>query len=81
MVHRRELAWSACSVTLSVWVAGINKALKAKGIKEGDVVVVADMELEWSDDQSEGALYGRWLNERKSQGKPLKGTSSWPYAG
>lgn len=61
--------------------AGINKALKKKGVLEGDTVVFGEMELEWSDDQSEGAIYGRWLDERKAQGKPLMGTARWPHAG
>ena len=36
-------------------LAGINKQLRAKGIKEGDTVVIGETELQWSDDQSEGA--------------------------
>ena len=61
--------------------AGINKALRKKGVAEGDTVVFGDMELEWSDDQSEGGIYGRWLDDRKAQGKPLMGTARWPHAG
>lgn len=61
--------------------AGINKALKSKGIKEGDTVVFGDLELEWSEDQTEGAIYGRWLADMKAQGKALRGSARWPHAG
>lgn len=61
--------------------SGINNALRKKGIKEGDTVVIGEMELEWSEDQSEGAVYKRWHEQQKAQGRPLRGTSSWPHAG
>lgn len=45
------------------------------------MVVIGKVELEWLDDQSEGVLYSKWLNERKAAGQPLKGSSTWPHAG
>lgn len=61
--------------------AGVNKALKAKGVQEGDTVVVGGMELEWSDNQSEGALYEAWLTDRKAKGRVAQGSARWPHIG
>ncbi|KAK9824623.1 hypothetical protein WJX72_011807 [[Myrmecia] bisecta] len=63
-------------------VAGINKALRAKGILEGDTVLVGeDIELEWADDQSEGALFEAWMTERKAKGRVAQGSARWPHIG
>lgn len=59
-------------------VAGIDGALKAKGVKPGDTVVIGSTEFEWSDDQSDPAMYSAWLADMRSRGKPPKGTSAWP---
>jgi hypothetical protein len=40
--------------------SGIFKALKKRGIKEGDTVVIGQMETLWSDDQSDRALFKAW---------------------
>ena len=61
-------------------LAGINKQLRAKGIKEGDTVVIGETELQWSDDQSEGALYAAWREEKKRKGTAWHGSRSWPHA-
>ena len=63
------------------YFAGIAKALKERGIREGDMVVIGETELEWSDDQSEGALYDAWYTEQKAQGRVLQGSARWPHAG
>ena len=60
--------------------AGINKQLRAKGIKEGDTVVIGGTELQWSDDQSEGALYAAWREEKERKGTAWHGSRSWPHA-
>ena len=60
--------------------AGINKALRAKGVQEGDTVVVGTTELEWSEDQSEGALYAAWREEKKARGTAWQGSARWPHA-
>ena len=60
---------------------GISKALRQKGIKEGDTVIFGELELEWSDDQSDGAIYERWLDDVKAQGIALRGSARWPHAG
>ncbi len=60
--------------------AGISKALRARGVQEGDTVVVGAVELTWSDDQSEGAVYQAWYEGRRAQGNAMQGTSRWPHA-
>ena len=60
---------------------GINKALKKKGVAEGDTVVIGDAELAWSDNQSEAALYDAWVSDRKAKGKVAQGVSRWPHPG
>ena len=61
--------------------AGITKALRAKGIQEGDTVVIGDMEFEHSDDVSDGAMYEKWTSERRMAGIANKGSARWPHAG
>ena len=61
-------------------IAGINKQLRAKGIQEGDTVVIGEIELQWSNDQSEGALYAAWREEKKRKGTAWHGSRSWPHA-
>jgi GTP-binding protein len=59
-------------------VSGINTALRAKGIVEGESVVLGDTEFEWSGDHSEGAMYGAWLQHMKNSGKGRIGSARWP---
>jgi hypothetical protein len=59
-------------------MTGINKKLRAQGVQEGDTVMVGNHELQWSDDQSEGALYAAWKAERKGVAK--RGSARWPHA-
>lgn len=61
--------------------AGITKALRAKGIKEGDTVVIGDMEFEHSEDVSDGAMYEKWSSERRMSGIANRGSARWPHAG
>lgn len=61
--------------------AGINKALKKKGVAEGDTVLIGEVELAWSDNQSEAALYDAWVSDRKAKGKVAQGASRWPHPG
>lgn len=61
--------------------AGITKALRAKGIKEGDTVVIGDMEFEHSEDVSDGTMYEKWSSERRMSGIANKGSARWPHAG
>lgn len=63
-----------------VFRAGINKQLRAKGVQEGDTVVVGGIELQWSDDQSEGALYAAWREDKLRRGTAWQGTARWPHA-
>lgn len=60
-------------------VSGINEALKAAGIAAGDTVALGDMgEFVWSDDQSEAATYGAWLEDMEARGRNRQGGSKWP---
>ncbi len=59
-------------------VSGINAALRARGISAGDTVVLGDTEFEWSDEQTEGAMYGAWLQDMKDRRATRKGKSAWP---
>lgn len=61
--------------------SGVTKALRGAGVKEGDTVVIGDMEMEWSNDQSEGALFDRWENNQRAMGRPGKGMARWPHRG
>ena len=74
---------SQCASMQSIYTcrgAGINKKLKARGIQEGDTVVIGGIELMWSDDQSEGALYAAWREDKKRKGTAWQGSHSWPHA-
>lgn len=59
----------------------MNKGLKEAGVKEGDTVVLGPVELVWSDDQSEAAVYKEWLAARRAEGKPFQGVARWPHGG
>lgn len=48
---------------------------------EGDTVVIGEVELAWSDNQSEAALYDAWIADRKAKGKVVQGVSRWPHPG
>ncbi|MEW5311705.1 MAG: hypothetical protein WDW38_003398 [Sanguina aurantia] len=61
-------------------VCGINKVLRAKGCKEGDAVVIGDVEFTWSDDQRESHMYGVWLEDMKNRGVTRQGVARWPHA-
>ena len=72
---------SCVAVLSGSWgAAGINKELRARGIQEHDTVVIGDTQLEWSDDQSEGALYAAWREEKIAKGTAWQGSARWPHA-
>eukprot|EP00798_Chlamydomonas_sp_ICE-L_P000270 gene270-4016_t len=60
--------------------SGINGALKARGVQQGDNVVIAGSEFEWQDDQSTGALYDAYIADMRARGQVAKGSSHWPKA-
>lgn len=60
--------------------AGITSALKARGVKEGDTVVIGELQFEHSEDTSEGALYDKWYGARKDAGIASRGSARWPHA-
>ncbi|GFR45678.1 hypothetical protein Agub_g7092 [Astrephomene gubernaculifera] len=59
-------------------VSGINGALRAKGVRQGDTVVIGDMEFSWSDDKSDAAVYDGWVRDMKDRGVNRQGTARWP---
>jgi GTP-binding protein len=59
--------------------SGINAALKAQGAVDGQVVVIGDLEFEYSDDKSDKALYDKWYKERRANGVVGRGESKWPH--
>jgi GTPase len=61
--------------------AGIAGSLRARGVREGDTVIVGGAELVWSDDRSEAALFEGWLADRKATGRVAQGSHAWPHAG
>lgn len=60
--------------------AGINAALRAKGIREGDTVVIHESEFNWQDDQSDSAMYQAFIDDMKLRGKNIQGGARWPHA-
>ena len=58
--------------------AGINSALKARGVKEGDSVVIHESEFEWQDDQSDAALYQAFKEDMRARGRTVQGAAAWP---
>lgn len=59
--------------------AGITKALRAKGIQEGDTVIIGEMEFEHSDERSEGVMVEKFHRERRMAGIAAKGSARWPH--
>ena len=60
--------------------AGINTALRARGIKEGDSVVIHEAEFDWQDDQSDAALYAAYMQDMQARGRSIQGSARWPHA-
>ncbi|PNW77357.1 hypothetical protein CHLRE_10g433100v5 [Chlamydomonas reinhardtii] len=60
-------------------VSGINGALKARGVRQGDSVVIGETEFSWSDDQSDGAVYDSWVKDMKDRGVNRQGSARWPH--
>jgi len=46
--------------------------------QEGDSVVIGEAEFEWSDDQSEGAMFDAWEADMKERGQARTGSKRWP---
>lgn len=59
----------------------MHDSLTEKGIKEGDDVVIGEMEFSWNDDNSEEELYSSWKKSRADEGRPRMGRRSWPHVG
>lgn len=60
-------------------VSGINAALKEAGCAAGDTVAIGDQgEFVYSEDQSEAATYGAWLEDMENRGKSRQGVARWP---
>lgn len=56
--------------------AGVAKQLRKAGVVEGDTVVIGQMEMQWSEDRSERALFDSW--QRLRGDAPLQGSRAWP---
>ncbi|KAL4858432.1 putative GTP-binding protein [Chlorella vulgaris] len=59
---------------------GIDSALQAQGVMDGDTVVIGDLEFDYSSDKSEAGMYDRWFKERKAAGIVGRGQARWPHA-
>lgn len=60
---------------------GLCATLRQRGVMQGDTVVIGEVQFEWSDDQSEGALYESWIDDINARGKVGKGSARWPHVG
>ncbi|PNH04577.1 GTPase obg [Tetrabaena socialis] len=60
-------------------VSGINGALRAKGIKKGDSVVLGETEFAWSEERSDAAVYNSWVQDMKDRGVNRQGIARWPH--
>ncbi|GAX83906.1 hypothetical protein CEUSTIGMA_g11330.t1 [Chlamydomonas eustigma] len=58
--------------------AGVNSALRARGVKEGDAVVIHESEFTWNDDQSDAALYQAFKDDMRSRNRNIQGIHAWP---
>eukprot|EP00894_Picocystis_sp_ML_P001899 jgi/Pico_ML_1/52416/g3123.t1 len=56
-------------------VSGLTQQLRKRGIKNGDTVIIGDLDFEWDDDFSLAHMYEKWLETER---KPL-GSSRWPH--
>ena len=59
--------------------SGINAALLAQGVREGDSVVIGEVEFVYSEDQSEQALFSKWYQDRRANGIVGRGQARWPH--
>jgi GTP-binding protein len=62
-------------------VSGVNGALQAAGVREGDTVVIGDdgaCEFEWRDAKGDSETYAAWAEDMRSRGKARAGSSAWP---
>lgn len=59
---------------------GLWKTLEKRGVREGDTVVIGDVEFRWAAEQREGQLYELWVNDLATRGRVSKGSSRWPHA-
>jgi GTP-binding protein len=61
-------------------VSGVNAALKAAGVREGDTVAIGEDagEFEWKDAKGDSETYEAWAEDMRSRGKARAGSSAWP---
>ncbi|GFH11472.1 OBG-type G domain-containing protein [Haematococcus lacustris] len=59
-------------------VSGVSASLRARGIREGDTVVIGSSEFEWRDDRSESAMYDAWATDMAARGQVMQGSARWP---
>ncbi|CAG9462771.1 unnamed protein product [Pedinophyceae sp. YPF-701] len=60
--------------------SGIARALETEGVREGEAVVIGELEFSWSFDRSEGAMYEKWRETQDKPGKAQVGSARWPSA-
>jgi GTPase len=61
-------------------VSGVNSALIAAGVREGDTVAIGEDagEFEWKDAKGDSETYAAWSEDMRSRGKARTGSSAWP---
>lgn len=59
--------------------AGIDAALRARGVLDGDTVIIGDLEFEYDSDRSEAGMYDKWYRARREAGVVGKGQARWPH--
>lgn len=59
-------------------VSGVSASLRARGIRDGDTVVIGSSEFEWRDDRSESAMYDAWATDMAARGQVMQGSARWP---
>ncbi|KAG2484430.1 hypothetical protein HYH03_016740 [Edaphochlamys debaryana] len=58
--------------------SGINGALRAKGVREGETVVIGEAEFAWSEAKGDAAVYASWVKDMKERGVNRQGSARWP---
>ena len=77
--RRRWRCWKTWTSFSARQVTGINAALVAAGVTDGDTVAIGGAsEFVWSGDKRESVLYGAWLDDMKARGMGRQGTHAWP---
>ena len=63
----------------SLQAVGLWDELERRGVEDGDVVVIGNIDFTWSGDRSESALYEAWMQGVNAAGKQGKGSARWPH--